>query len=61
MATEESRSTAPSGIDPDESPFELQQIAGLPFDEDSEEAQAIRDVIEQTELEQAEASGPTRP
>jgi len=46
----------PEGTDPDESPFALQAIEGLPFDEDSEEARAIREVIEQAELERSDAS-----
>ena len=39
--------------DPDESPFELPPIEGLPFARDSEEAEAIRRVIEQADRERA--------
>jgi hypothetical protein len=56
MATKSSKEAVPAGIDPDDSPFELQAIEGLPFDEDSDEAKAIREVIEQAELERAAAS-----
>jgi hypothetical protein len=42
-------------VDPNESPFELPPIEGLPFDDDSEEARAIREVIEQGERERAAA------
>jgi hypothetical protein len=38
-------------LDPDESPFELPPIEGLPFADDSEEAKAIRRVIEQANRE----------
>ncbi len=38
---------------PDESPFELPSIEGLPFSKDSEEARAIREVIEQADSERA--------
>jgi hypothetical protein len=41
------------GPDPDESPFELQAVSGLPFDKDSEEARAIREVIEEADRERA--------
>jgi len=33
-------------VDPEASPFALQPIEGLPFDRDSDEAVAIRKVIE---------------
>ena len=45
-----------SRVCPSISPFALQAIEGLPFDEDSEEARAIREVIEQAEYERSEAS-----
>lgn len=32
-------------VDPDESPFAVPPIAGLPFNKDSEEARAIRRII----------------
>ena len=51
MATEQQPAAEP---DPSDSPFELPAIEGLPFDDDSEEAQAIRRVIEQAEHERAE-------
>jgi hypothetical protein len=43
--------------DPDESPFELGAVAGMPFDKDSEEARAIRAVIEEGDRERAARSG----
>lgn len=42
---------------PDESPFELQAVEGMPFDKDSEEARAIRAVIEEGDRERAARSG----
>ena len=54
MATEKT-DVVPEGIDPNESPFELQAIEGLPFEKDSEEARAIREVIEQADREHAAA------
>lgn len=36
---------------PDESPFELPPIEGIPFDDDSDEARAIERVIRWTESE----------
>ena len=35
-------------------PFELPPIEGIPFSKDSEEAHAIREVIEQADSERAE-------
>jgi len=43
-------------VDPDESPFELPAIEGLPFDDDSEEARAIERVIEEAEQQRAASS-----
>jgi hypothetical protein len=43
--------------EPDESPFELQAVAGLPFEEDSEEGRAIRAVIEEGDRERAARRG----
>ena len=60
MVTEKSR-VVPDGIDPNESPFELQAIEGLPFDDDSEEANAIREVIEEADRERADASSARQP
>ncbi len=40
-------------VDPDESPFELPPIEGLPFDDDSEEARAIDRVISEAEEQRA--------
>jgi hypothetical protein len=45
-------------VDPDESPFERPPIEGLPFDDDSEEAQAIERVMREAERER-EASAKT--
>jgi hypothetical protein len=42
--------------DPDESPFELPAIEGLPFDDDSEEARAIERVLEEAKRERAAPS-----
>jgi hypothetical protein len=47
--------------DLDESPFELGAVAGLPFDKDSEEARAIRAVIEKGDRERAARSGRREP
>ena len=55
MATEKS-TFVPDGVDPNESPFELQAIEGLPFAKDSEEARAIREVIEEADRERAASS-----
>jgi hypothetical protein len=52
MATENHPAPEP---DPNESPFELPAIEGLPFDDDSEEAHAIKRVIEESERERAAA------
>jgi len=43
----------PSEPSPNESPFELPPIEGIPFSKDSEEAHAIREVIEQADSERA--------
>jgi hypothetical protein len=43
----------PSEPNPDESPFAVQAIEGIPFPKDSEEARAIREVIEQADRERA--------
>lgn len=45
------------GIDPNESPFPIPPIEGLPFDRDSEEARAIREVIAQADRERAAERG----
>jgi hypothetical protein len=50
MATEQQPAAEPN---PNESPFELPPIEGIPFDDDSEEAQAIKRVIEQSERDRA--------
>jgi len=55
MATEES-TIIPDGIDLNESPFELQAIAGLPFGKNSAEARAIRELLEHPSGEGAAAS-----
>ena len=46
----------PEGVDPDESPFELQAVAGLPFGKNSAEARAIRRILDQADGEGAAAS-----
>jgi len=38
-------------VDPNDSPFEMPPIEGIPFDQDSEEARAIRRVIEEADRE----------
>ena len=53
MATTETPDRHPSEPNPDESPFELAPIEGIPFSKDSEEARAIREVIEQADRERA--------
>jgi len=56
MATDESPAPRlPSEPSSNESPFELPPIEGIPFSKDSEEAQAIREVIEQADRERAAA------
>ena len=35
------------GIDPESSPFETPGVAGIPFGKDSEEARAIRRILEE--------------
>jgi hypothetical protein len=40
-------------VDPEASPFALPPIEGLPFDRDSEEAAAIRRVIEEADRERS--------
>jgi hypothetical protein len=56
MATEKAN-VVPEGIDPDASPFALQAaIEGFPPEKESEEARAIREVIEQADRERAEES-----
>lgn len=40
-------------VDPDASPFALPPIEGLPFDRDSDEAAAIRRVIEEADRERS--------
>ncbi len=54
MSTDKLHQSPPERVDPDESPFEIQAIEGLPFDDDSEEAQAIREVIAQADSERAD-------
>lgn len=45
-----------AAVDPDESPFELPAIEGLPFDDDSEEARAIERVLEEARQQRSAAS-----
>jgi hypothetical protein len=47
-------------VDPEESPFALPPIEGLPFDRDSDEALAIRRVIEEADRERARADAPAK-
>jgi hypothetical protein len=57
MTTDELERVPPEGVDLDESPFEVQAIEGLPFAKDSEEAEAIREVIEQADRDRAAQKG----
>jgi hypothetical protein len=40
-------------VDPDESPFPVPPLEGLPFAKDSEEAEAIRRVIDEADRQSA--------
>jgi hypothetical protein len=51
MATEPQPATEP---DPNDSPFEVPPIEGIPFGRDSEEARAIERVIEEADPAGAE-------
>ena len=53
---EEGGEMPPGEPDPDASPFERPPIAGIPFGKNSEEARAIRRVIEQADRERAAAA-----
>ena len=53
MARNESPERPQPEPDPNDSPFELPAIEGIPFSKDSEEARAIREVIEQADRERA--------
>jgi hypothetical protein len=46
-------------VDPDASPFALPPIEGLPFDRDSDEAVAIRRVIEEADRDRSRREGPS--
>ena len=46
----------PKDVDPNDTPFALPPGAEFPFDKDSEEARAIREVIEESDRERAERS-----
>jgi hypothetical protein len=46
-------------VDPEASPFALPPIEGLPFDRDSNEAAAIRRVIEEADRERARTTAPS--
>jgi hypothetical protein len=50
VATEKHPAVEP---DPKATPFELPPIEGIPFSKDSEEARAIREVIEQADRDRA--------
>lgn len=54
--TDETTKAAIATIDLDTSPFGPQAIEGLPFGKDSEEARAIREVIEQADRRRAAAA-----
>lgn len=56
MADEHDKEAVPA-VDPDESPFAVPPIEGLPFDDDSEEARAIARVIEEAERRRAGTGG----
>jgi hypothetical protein len=45
-------------VDPEASPFALPPIEGLPFDRDSDEAVAIRRVIEEADRERSRRDAP---
>lgn len=44
-------------LDPNESPFPVPPIEGIPFAKDSEEAEAIRRVLQKPEPESSALSG----
>ncbi len=46
-------------VDPEASPFGLPPIEGLPFDRDSDEAVAIRRVIEESDRERSRKDTPS--
>jgi len=50
--------TPPSEPDPDSSPFRIGAISGIPFDDESEEAQAIERIIAQADRERVEHASP---
>ena len=56
MATEE---ILDHEVDPESSPFALPPIEGLPFDRDSDEATAIRKVIEEADRERSGGDTPS--
>jgi hypothetical protein len=49
--TTEQRDADKAAFDPDESPFETPPVEGIPYELGSEEDQAIRRVIEESEEE----------
>jgi hypothetical protein len=53
MTTSKYPEPQPSEPSPSESPFELPPIEGIPYSKDSDEADAIREVIEQADFERA--------
>lgn len=57
MATEEIHDQE---VDPEASPFGLPPIEGLPFDRDSDEARAIRRVIEEADRERSRRDAPSK-
>jgi hypothetical protein len=48
-----SKSPEPQPSEPSETPFELPPIKGIPYSKDSDEAEAIREAIEQADSERA--------
>jgi hypothetical protein len=58
MATDRHDSARPAAEhDQRETPFELPPIEGMPFPSDSEEARAIRRLIEEAEREHTKSAG----
>jgi hypothetical protein len=55
-ANEDSGTTRPSEPDPNESPFELPGVAGIPYGKKSAEARAIREALEEFARERAARS-----
>jgi hypothetical protein len=56
MASKPSDREPSAEPNPDESPFDLPSIEGIPFSKDSEEARSIRSVIEDADSERQRAA-----